>query len=112
MCRCVAYRSGSVPLVWNILVLALETISPLTKENWKFIKQSCVFNAIKLDIYLFSKYNENRCILHKMADVASAYKNRQLIVPVGVALNIKLRDRVHHTGNWETIKAVKRGIVS
>lgn len=47
-----------------------------------------------------------------MADVASAYKNRQLIVPVGVALNIKLRDRMHHTGNWETIKAVKRGIVS
>ncbi len=47
-----------------------------------------------------------------MADVASAYKNSQLIVPVGVALNIKLRDRMHHIGNWETIKAVKRGIVS
>jgi|InofroStandDraft_1065614.scaffolds.fasta_scaffold06599_9 hypothetical protein len=47
-----------------------------------------------------------------MADMASDYKNRQLIVPVGVALNIKLWESMHHIGNWETIKAVKRGIVS
>ncbi len=35
-----------------------------------------------------------------------------IIVPVGVALNIKLWESMHHIGNWETIKAVKRGIVS
>ncbi len=28
MCRCVAYRSGSVPLLWNILALAPETVRP------------------------------------------------------------------------------------
>ena len=40
MCRCVACRSGSVPLVWNILALALETVRPLTKDNWKFMKRT------------------------------------------------------------------------
>ena len=40
MCRCVAYCSGSVPLVWNILALALETVRPLTKDNWKFMKRA------------------------------------------------------------------------
>lgn len=39
-------------------------------------------------------------VLHKMADMGSAYKNRQLIVPVYVHLNLKMERNVYHTGNW------------
>ncbi len=48
MCRCVACRSGSVPLVWNILALALETVRPLTKDNWKFMKRTCGCEEVML----------------------------------------------------------------
>ena len=48
MCRCVAYRSGmrtkAMPpacfFLLDILALALETVRPLTKDNWKFMKRT------------------------------------------------------------------------
>ncbi len=33
--------AGSVPRLWNILALALETVRPLTKDNWKhFVRKN------------------------------------------------------------------------